>query len=117
MHGVKKLNGHSPCFNLTARQNQIMELICAGKTERGAAEELGLSYHTAHTHVRVIYQKLGLHSRLEAVKKWMENKSRTRRLSEPMPARSLQFCPSCGCHLAARVSPNAPTAAVGTYAG
>jgi DNA-binding CsgD family transcriptional regulator len=100
-HQAKPLNGQRPAFNLTSRQDEIMEQICLGITEAGIAKKLGLSSHTVHQHVRDIYKKLGLHNRAEAVRKWLGKKSRNSRRHKMASARSLPFCPNCGCHLEA----------------
>jgi two-component system response regulator NreC len=53
---------------LTSRQIEVLRLICEGKTEREIADELGISFHTAHAHKNNIMQKLGLHSKVELVR-------------------------------------------------
>lgn len=54
--------------DLTSRQVEVLRLICDGKTEREIADELGISFHTAHAHKNNIMQKLGLHSKVELVR-------------------------------------------------
>jgi DNA-binding NarL/FixJ family response regulator len=54
--------GHGP---LTAREQQIAELVAAGRTNREIAEQLVLSPRTIEAHLRTIYGKLGLRSRVE----------------------------------------------------
>jgi two-component system NarL family response regulator len=43
-------------------------MICAGRTSREVAEELGLSVNTVETHRRHIIGKLDLHSTAELVR-------------------------------------------------
>jgi len=93
------MKGETLLFNLTRRQQEIMERIVAGQVERDVATKLGLSPHTVHHHVRKIYAKLGLKNRAEAVKKWLEAKPTAR------PSAALRHCPQCGCHLASAGSP------------
>ena len=50
---------------LTAREREIAELIAAGRTNREVAEQLVLSTRTIEAHVRNIYAKLGVRSRVE----------------------------------------------------
>ena len=104
MHGVKNIKGETLPYNLTRRQHEIMERIVTGQTERAVAEQLGLSYHTIHQHVRKAYEKLGLNNRVEAVKKWLEQRNGAMRtvepLSPPVVPPSIRYCPGCGCHLA-----------------
>jgi DNA-binding NarL/FixJ family response regulator len=54
--------GHGP---LTAREQQIAELVTAGRTNREIAEQLVLSPRTIEAHLRNIYGKLGIRSRVE----------------------------------------------------
>ncbi len=50
---------------LTAREREIAELVAAGRTNREVAEQLVLSTRTIEAHVRNIYGKLGVRSRVE----------------------------------------------------
>ncbi len=50
---------------LTAREAQVMTLVCAGKSKLLIAEELSLSETTIKSHVRNIYTKMGVHSKNE----------------------------------------------------
>ena len=98
MHGVKVAEGENLPYGLTRRQQDIMERIVTGQTEREVAKQLGLSYHTIHEHVRKAYAKLGLKNRVEAVNRFLGEQSRT---VEPEAAPVVSYCPGCGCHLAA----------------
>jgi non-specific serine/threonine protein kinase len=48
---------------LTHREHEVAVLVARGLTNRQVAAELGISEHTAITHVRNILKKLGFHSR------------------------------------------------------
>jgi len=50
---------------LTAREGEIAELVAAGRTNREVAEQLVLSTRTIEAHLRSIYGKLGVRSRVE----------------------------------------------------
>ena len=50
---------------LTAREREIAELVAAGRTNREAAEQLVLSTRTIEAHLRNIYAKLDVRSRVE----------------------------------------------------
>jgi DNA-binding NarL/FixJ family response regulator len=50
---------------LTAREREIAELIAAGRTNREVAEQLVLSTRTIEAHLRNIYGKLGVRSRVD----------------------------------------------------
>ena len=50
---------------LTAREREIASLVAAGRTNREVAEQLVLSPRTIDAHLRSIYGKLGVRSRVE----------------------------------------------------
>ena len=50
---------------LTAREREIAELVAAGRTNREVAEQLVLSPRTVEAHLRNIYGKLDVRSRVE----------------------------------------------------
>lgn len=54
---------------LTPRERELLELIARGLSVRDAAEVLTISYHTAASYLKVIYQKLQVHNRVEATVK------------------------------------------------
>lgn len=60
-----------PPEKLTAREHQVLEMVSHGYTSSEIAEMSGKSYHTVTTHVRNIYRKLAVNSRVEAVSKAM----------------------------------------------
>lgn len=51
---------------LTAREVEVLLLICAGKTDREIGEELFISVNTVGNHVRSILSKTGAANRAEA---------------------------------------------------
>jgi DNA-binding NarL/FixJ family response regulator len=55
-----------PC-DLTAREQQVLELLATGLDNREIARQLGITYATVRTHIRNLLEKIGVHSRLEAV--------------------------------------------------
>jgi len=54
---------------LSKREKNILKNISEGMTSRKIAEQLSISIHTVRTHTRNIYEKLHVHSKLEAVMK------------------------------------------------
>ena len=50
---------------LTGREQEIAELVAAGRTNREVAQQLVLSPRTIEAHLRSIYGKLGVRSRVE----------------------------------------------------
>jgi DNA-binding CsgD family transcriptional regulator len=55
----------SPAPNLTARQRQIARRAAAGVTSKQIAEEFFLSARTVDNHLRRIYSRLGVNSRVQ----------------------------------------------------
>ena len=56
-----------PHQELTRRQHEILEMLVQGKSNRDIAAVLGLSENTVKVHLGSIFQKLGVHSRTEAL--------------------------------------------------
>jgi len=56
-----------PLRDLTRRELEIAQLIGGGATNVGIAEALGISYHTARTHVARLMAKLGVTHRYAVV--------------------------------------------------
>jgi DNA-binding CsgD family transcriptional regulator len=52
---------------LTAREADVLRLLARGRTYAQAAAELGMSAHTAASHVKNAYRKLEVHSAAAAV--------------------------------------------------
>jgi len=54
-------------YGLTAREQEILELMTRGLAKKEIADRLSVSYHTVDTHMRNIYSKLHVHSFTGAV--------------------------------------------------
>ena len=54
-------------FHLTRRERQVLDCLMRGRTTAEVARDLVISYATARTHIQHVLDKLGAHSRLEAV--------------------------------------------------
>ena len=52
---------------LTNRERQILELLARGRTEKGAARELGISNRAVGNRTRDIRQKMGVDSTKAAI--------------------------------------------------
>jgi two-component system, NarL family, response regulator LiaR len=53
--------------DLTAREWEVLDLLCAERTTSQIASDLGMSVETVRSHVKHILRKLGVHSRAEAI--------------------------------------------------
>lgn len=58
--------------SLTVRERQILACLQRGLHDKEIAMELGISPLTVHTHLKHIFEKLGAHTRTEAVVKYLE---------------------------------------------
>jgi DNA-binding NarL/FixJ family response regulator len=54
-------------LGLTQREGEVLNWLCAGKTNRDIAQILGMSPRTVNKHLERIYQKLGIETRSSAV--------------------------------------------------
>jgi two-component system response regulator NreC len=52
---------------LTTREREVLQLLAEGKSNKEAAQLLGLSLYTVETHRSNIFQKLNLHSSAELI--------------------------------------------------
>ena len=57
---------------LTPREEEILTLLSKGFASKEIAEKLAVSYETVRDHLKRIYNKLHVHSRLEAVARFKE---------------------------------------------
>jgi len=59
-----------PDFHLTDRERTVLEYLSQGYLYKEIAEEMKVSWHTVHNHIRHIYEKLQVRSRSQAVAKF-----------------------------------------------
>jgi len=59
-----------PSDSLSTREREVCELLIEGLSLKQAASRLDISIHTADCHTRHAYQKLGVHDRVELVKRF-----------------------------------------------
>lgn len=57
---------------LSDRQREMLELLAAGEPYKAIADKMGLSIHTVRGYIRRIYEKLQVHTRTEAVAKYLQ---------------------------------------------
>lgn len=63
-----------PTAALSARERELLALICAGKTDREAASALGISVHTVRSHRQSIMKKLGVRGAAQLVRTAIERR-------------------------------------------
>src|SRR5688572_12064596 len=60
--------------DLSRREKQILERLAQGASYKEIADSLSVSIDTVRTHVKGVYSKLHVHSKSEAVAKYLRNK-------------------------------------------
>lgn len=61
-----------PEASLSAREQEVLDLLSQGFLYKEIADKLNISYETVHTYVRRIYEKLQVRTRTEAVAKFLK---------------------------------------------
>ena len=56
-------------FNLTKRENEILEFLAKGYRYKEIADKINVSLETVRSHVHHIYEKLQVSSRIDALNK------------------------------------------------
>jgi DNA-binding NarL/FixJ family response regulator len=56
-------------YHFTAREKEILNLLCKGNSYKMIAADTSLSFETIRTYIKKIYEKLQVHSATEAVSK------------------------------------------------
>ena len=56
---------------LTEREHEVLAALAKGFLYKEIAEQLGISLHTVRGHVHLVYEKLHVQSRTEAVLKYL----------------------------------------------
>jgi DNA-binding NarL/FixJ family response regulator len=57
-------------YQLTAREEEVLNLVSAGLTNAAVAGHLGVSEKTVKNHLNSVFAKLGVRTRTEAVIRW-----------------------------------------------
>jgi DNA-binding NarL/FixJ family response regulator len=65
---VREAAGASPLAQLSPRQREVLELLALGMDNDQIAARLYISRNTVKFHVRTIYERLGVHNRVEATR-------------------------------------------------
>lgn len=61
-------------IQLSEREKEVLKLLVDGLSYKMIAEKIFLSFHTIHTHIKKIYEKLHVNSKGEAVAKALKNR-------------------------------------------
>jgi DNA-binding NarL/FixJ family response regulator len=67
----RNVSGDPAVEELTAREREVLELLAAGATPKEVAVKLNISWQTVRNHIRFVYEKLHVHTRTDAVLKYL----------------------------------------------
>lgn len=62
-------------MRLSARQRQVLKLMCEGLTNKRIAKRLGISPGTVKVHVSDVFRRTGARNRAEAIVRTLTNAS------------------------------------------
>jgi DNA-binding NarL/FixJ family response regulator len=71
-HGVVPQSPDTDMERLSERELDVLRLLARGQVYKEIAADLNLSFHTVHTLVRRIYEKLHVHTRRDAVARFQQ---------------------------------------------
>ena len=58
-------------FGITPREEDVLKLLAKGLLYKEVADQLGISVKTMKKHIYNIYEKMHVHSKVEAVNKFL----------------------------------------------
>jgi DNA-binding NarL/FixJ family response regulator len=61
-------------YQLSVREKEILKSLATGNSFKLIASDLQISLETVRTHIKKIYEKLQVHSQIEAVSKALNEK-------------------------------------------
>ncbi len=64
-------------LNLSAREEEILVLLSQGYPNKAIADQLNLSVETIYSHLKRVYEKMHVHSRTEAVIRYLASNPQT----------------------------------------
>ncbi len=74
----RKTKAKDEDLKLSAREEEILVLLSKGYPNKAIADKLGLSVETIYSHLKRVYEKLHVHSRTEAVIRYLALNPRPR---------------------------------------
>jgi DNA-binding NarL/FixJ family response regulator len=66
---ISSMQRQAADYRLSAREHEILTLLCKGNSYKMIASELNLSFETVRSYIKKIYEKLQVNSATEAVSK------------------------------------------------
>jgi DNA-binding NarL/FixJ family response regulator len=70
--GKSSEKGNAAIANLTDRELKVLNYVSRGYLDKEIAHELGISVWTVHNHLKNTYEKLNVHTRMEAALKYLQ---------------------------------------------
>ena len=64
-------------LKLSAREEEILVLLSRGYPNKAIADQLNLSVETIYSHLKRVYEKMHVHSRTEAVIRYLDSQGKT----------------------------------------
>lgn len=70
----KQFNPSKDSLDLTEREKQVLTLLASGLSRKKIAQDLLISFHTVNSHIRKIYKKLQVNTRVGAIVKALKDR-------------------------------------------
>ena len=67
---LPRATSHPDFEQLSGREREVARCLLAGLPTKGVAADLGISPHTVRNHVKAIFRKLDVHTRLELMRRY-----------------------------------------------
>ena len=74
LYNFQQQQQHAEYIQLTEKEKEVLKLLVDGLSYKMIAEKAGVSFHTIHTHIKHIYDKLHVNSKGEAVAKAIKSR-------------------------------------------
>ena len=65
------VDGSSTAMTMSRRENEVLDLLSSGLSNKDIAGQMGISYETVCVHLRRVYKKLHVHSRAGAIVQYL----------------------------------------------
>lgn len=74
LHNFQQQPEKAEYIKLSDKEKEVLKLLVDGLSYKMIADKVNLSFHTIHTHIKNIYEKLHVNSKGEAVAKAIKNR-------------------------------------------